>query len=108
MTDKHLINQLLKDFEILKKDNIQLRLRITKLEAKLSKYENPKNSGNSSVPPSQDPFRKTKSLRVKSNKPQGGQKGHKGSKLEMVSAPDITVIHDIDQCSCCGTALPKA
>jgi transposase len=108
LTDKQLIKQLLKDFDVLKKENIQLRLRITKLEAQLSKYENPKNSGNSSVAPSQDPFRKTKSLRVKSNKPQGGQKGHKGSKLEMVATPNSTIIHDITQCNCCGRALPKA
>jgi hypothetical protein len=47
-------------------------LRIVALENKLSKYENPKNSGNSSVAPSQDPYRKTKSLQGKSNKLQGG------------------------------------
>lgn len=108
MTDKEIIKQLLRDFEILKKENIQLRLRIVELENKLSKYENPKNSGNSSVAPSQDPYRKAKSLRSKSNKPHGGQKGHKGSKLEMVSVPDTTVIHNITQCDCCGNNLPQS
>jgi transposase len=107
LTDKELIKQLLRDFEILKKENIALRLRIVALENKLSKYENPKNSCNSSVAPSQDPYRKTKSLRCKSNKPQGGQKGHQGSKLEMVATPNTTVIHAISQCDCCGNNLPK-
>lgn len=64
--------------ELLREENKQLKLHIVELEAKLEKYENPKNSGNSSVPPSQDPFRKTKSLRGKSKFRPGGQKGRKG------------------------------
>lgn len=86
---------------------MELRLRVAELESRLSKYENPKNSGNSSIPPSQDPFRKTKSLREKSNRAQGGQRGHKGNKLKMVAAPDIIVLHDIGHCECCGRTLPK-
>jgi len=86
---------------VLTKENVSLRER-------LAKYENPKNSGNSSVAPSQDPFRKTKSLREKSNKPQGGQKGHKGSKLKMTSSPDSIINHDIGQCNCCGNSLEQA
>ena len=101
MTDKQLIAKLIAQVTVLTQ-------RVLDLEAKLSKYENPKNSNNSGIPPSQDPFRKPKSLREKSNSPQGGQKGHKGSKLEMVSTPDITVIHDITQCSCCGNGLPQS
>lgn len=77
------------------------------LKERLAKYENPKNSGNSSIAPSQDPFRKTKSLRKKSDRSQGGQKGHKGSKLRMVAAPDAIVVHDIVQCEGCGHGLPE-
>lgn len=106
MTDKQVIKKLVKDFEILKKENAKLRLRVAELEAKLSKYEHPKNSGNSSVSPSQDPFRKTKSLRAKSDKPQGGQKGHKGSKLKKIEIPDAIVTHDVKQCISCGNQLP--
>jgi len=51
----------------------------TDLKERLNKYENPKNSRNSSVPLSQDRFRKTTSSRVKSKKKIGGQKGHTGS-----------------------------
>lgn len=108
MTDKQIVKQLLKDFNVLKKENIELRLRIVELEDRLSKYEHPKNSGNSSVPPSQDPFRKPKGLRGKSNKPPGGQNGHGGSKLKMVTTPDIIEIHDVDHCVGCGNKLPDA
>lgn len=107
MNDKQLLSQLLKDFEILRKENQELRQRVLELEDRLAKYENPKNSGNSSISPSQDPFRKTKSLREKTSKKIGGQKGHKGMKLKMTSTPDVIVVHDIAQCSCCGYVLPE-
>ncbi len=85
-----------------------LTQRVLELEAKLSKYENPKNSFNSSVAPSQDPYRKIKSLRGKSTKLQGGQKGHQGNKLEKIATPDTTIIHNIEQCDCCGNSLLKS
>ena len=114
MLDKILLQKLLNDlddlksdFDILKKENSQLHKHIKILEEKLSKYENPKNSGNSSVPPSQDLNRTTKSLRKKSNKKVGGQKGHKGSKLLKIENPDIIVLHEITQCECCKSQLPK-
>ena len=72
MLDKILLQKLLNDldrlksdFDILKKENSQLHKHIKILEEKLSKYENPKNSGNSSVPPSKDRNRTTKCLRKK-------------------------------------------
>lgn len=114
LTDRELLKKVLEELELLRKENElvraeneQFKLRIVDLEARLEKYENPKNSGNSSIPPSQDPFRKTKSLRGKSKGKPGGQKGHKGKKLEMSSAPDKVVIHDIANCDCCGHTLPK-
>lgn len=45
------------------------------------------NSSNSSKPPSTDPNR-PKKTREKSNKPRGGQNGHKGLTLEPTSNPD--------------------
>jgi hypothetical protein len=53
--------------------------KIVALERELSRYKTPKkDSSNSSIPPSQDPFRlkHTSSLRTKSGKPQGEQIGH--------------------------------
>jgi uncharacterized coiled-coil protein SlyX len=49
-----------------------------------------KNSSNSSIPPSKDENRpkRTQSQRTKGKGKVGGQKGHKGSKLNMVSNPD--------------------
>lgn len=105
MLDKILLQRLLKDFEVLKKENLELRERVKEPEEKLSKYENPKNSGNSSIPPSQDPNRKTKSLRKKPNKKIGGQKGHKGHQLKKVDNPDVIILHDIKNCSCCAAEL---
>lgn len=112
MTDKQLLEELAKEFALFKKETakiiVDLQRENASLKERLVRYENPKNSGNSSIAPSQDPFRKTKSLRGRSNRPQGGQKGHKGSKLKMTAAPDLVVVHDIGQCSCCGKALEEA
>lgn len=106
MIDKQILQKLLQDFDALKKEHIRVLKYVAELEDKLSKYENPKNSKNSSIPPSQDPNRETRSLRKKSNKKVGGQKGHKGSKLNKVPNPDKIIIHDISQCECCNSLLP--
>jgi transposase len=84
-----------------------LEKRIACLEEKLSRYEHPKNSSNSSAPPSQDPFRikRTASLREKSGKKPGGQKGHPGSGLAFSVNPDETIEHKPDYCSVCGRDL---
>jgi transposase len=71
---------------------------------RLAKYENRKNSSNSSMPPSKDenrPF-KTKSLREASGKKPGGQPGHEGKTLEMVSSADVIVVHNPLYCNHCG------
>lgn len=76
--------------------------RIKELEDQISK-----NSRNSSKPPSSDGFKKPgpKSLREKSGKKPGGQKGHKGTTLKMVSNPDITERHEVNQCGNCKKDL---
>ena len=69
------------------KENRELRKR-------LEIYEKPpKDSGNSSTPPSKEPMqseveRRTKSLRKKSDKAVGGQPGHEGTTRKMVEIPD--------------------
>lgn len=64
-----------------------------------------KNSGNSSKPPSSDglkkPAKKDRSLREKSGKKPGGQKGHKGSYLNMMLEPNITEKHIHQDCQSC-------
>jgi len=99
LTDKEIITNLLGIISDLRKE-------IKIIKENLSKYENPKNSKNSSVPPSQDAYRKTKSLRKKSNKKVGGQNGHKGSRLLKIDRPDKVILHDISVCECCQSQLP--
>jgi transposase len=64
-----------------------------------------KTSNNSHLPPSIDLSRKNQSLREKSNKPVGGQIGHKGYTLEMSKTPDqIRELHPLF-CNNCGLSL---
>lgn len=88
--------------EELEKENKLLRKENAMLKAKLNM-----NSSNSSLPPSSDRFvkKKDRSLRKKSNKPSGGQKGHKGSTLDKTNNPDFVV--DLELCSCphCSSTL---
>lgn len=98
------IKVLIKSIEDLTRRVEQLEKENTILKDKLDKYENPKNSNNSSVPPSKDenrPF-KSKSLRKKTGRKPGGQKGHEGTTLEMVSDPDEIIDHVPGYCKCCG------
>jgi len=85
----------------------KLLQKIEFLESELLFYRTKKNSGNSSIPPSQDPYRikRTESLRQKSARKPGGQPGHEGSCLEMTSEPTEIVEHHPNYCQCCGTDL---
>src|SRR5438552_5772640 len=61
-----------------------------------------KDSHNSSLPPSSDRFvRAPKSLRKKSGKKPGGQKGHRGHHLRQVQTPDEVLIHPVLCCEHC-------
>jgi len=78
---------------------------IHELQAKLSK-----NSKNSSKPPSSDDYKKQKrtvSLRPKGEKPNGGQKGHKGETLKQTDKPDEIEMHDKDYCENCQASLDE-
>ena len=60
-----------------------------------------KNSTNSSKPPSSDGLArpKTRSLRQKSGKKPGGQKGHKGVTINVPEKADIVIEHYPEECS---------
>jgi len=79
----------------------------TMLKKRLANYETPKNSRNSSKPPSSDFPKppKTQSLREKTGKKAGGQIGHKGTTLKMVTNPTIVKEHHSNYCTCCGNDL---
>jgi transposase len=79
----------------------KLELRVEDLEGRISK-----TSLNSSKPPSGDGFgKRTKSLRIKSEKPSGGQPDHPGSTLEWRNEVDAVEVHPVDACSECGVSL---
>lgn len=83
--------------------------KIEKLEARIKELEDQisKNSRNSSKPPSTDEYDKPapKSRRKKRGRKAGGQKGHDGHTLKMVSSPDIEQRHKVEVCSCCQSNL---
>lgn len=66
-----------------------------------------KNSNNSSIPPSQDENRpkRNQSLRGNSHRKTGGQKGHRGSTLEMSTTPDQIKELMPGYCNICGNDL---
>jgi len=68
-----------------------------------------KDSSNSSIAPSTDinKPKKNQSLREKSNKKSGGQKGHIGKTLKQTDTPDEVKKLDfnIEKCGKCGTSL---
>jgi len=73
--------------------------KIQKLEARVKELEDQisKNSKNSSKPPSTDVFFKPpKSLRKKTDRKQGGQKGHLGDTLKMTENPHQVESHKVN------------
>jgi transposase len=79
----------------------QMQQRMQELEAQLQQ-----DSHNSHWPPSRDKGRgQSKSLRKPSGKKAGGQAGHEGRTLKMVSEPEQMVVHRLTQCVACGSNL---
>lgn len=121
------IGQLNKTVKDLSDDNARLYRRVeaqnveiqslksenNDLRGRLSKYEDPqppKNSGNSSVPPSKEGMgdeirRRTSSLREKSGRKSGGQPGHEGNTRKMSEQPDETENIQPNYCRECGREL---
>ena len=110
MTDRQLIEGFMARLETLEKENGTLRTRISELEERLARYENPKNSRNSSTPPSKDEDRpkKNQSLRRATGRKPGGQPGHKGNTLKMMADPDHIVELRPDYCRSCGSSLAES
>jgi transposase len=102
----------IKDAEI-----VELKERVAKLESiianlysELAQYRTPKNSGNSSLPPSSDfaPPKRNQSLREQSHNAPGGQEGHEGFTLQFKEVPDKVVKYSPCICSACGLDLAEA
>src|SRR5713226_8686151 len=83
-----------------------LQTHIAELERRLGL-----NSSNSGKPPSGDGLKKparVRRLREPSDKPSGGQQGHKGETLRQVAEPDSIVDHFPPSCASCGAAVTPA
>lgn len=94
------------EIKSLKSENKDLRDRLTKYEDP----QPPKNSDNSSVPPSKERMageikRRTSSLREKSGKAPGGQPGHEGSTRMISAQPDEIENIQPNYCRECGREL---
>jgi transposase len=84
-------------------ENTALKSRIAELERRLGL-----NSSNSGKPPSSDGLKRparVRSLREKSKRKPGGQKGHKGETLRQAAEPDEIENHFPESCAECGAAL---
>ena len=104
-----LVYSLITELESLKTSNALLQKENIFLKQQLEKYNTPKNSGNSSKPPSSDfpKIQKTQSLRTPSGKKPGGQPGHEGTTLKMSDTPDTIQQHSPNYCTCCGEDLSR-
>jgi transposase len=94
---EELIASLKREIEALRAENAELRRRLGL------------DSSNSSKPPSSDGLKKKprifRSLRTRSGKPSGGQKGHRGDTLRQVVTPDRIVERAAARCRHCCAGL---
>lgn len=91
--------------------------KIADLERQLAEKQVRATSKNSHLPPSKDLTRSSKktedevkpnqSLREKSDKPIGGQKGHEGHNLKMSETPEVVEDLIPNYCNDCGLSLEK-
>mgnify|MGYP000076199307 CR=1 FL=1 len=102
-----IISELIARLERLEQRVLELEMENAELREHLTKYENPKNSRNSSIPPSRDGNRpkKNQSLRKRTGRKPGGQPGRKGSTLEMTATPDNIIERRPEYCRNCGSSL---
>jgi transposase len=99
--------QLLSQNEELHTLVCQLQTVVSQLRTEIELLKNGRNSKMSSTSPSQDINRSNvHSLRPKSGRKSGGQKGHEGHTLSMSATPDIIIDHLPERCTC-GCSLEK-
>jgi transposase len=92
-----LVGSLKREIEALRAENAELRRRLGL------------DSSHSSKPPSSDGLAKKPrllgSLRTRSGRPSGGQKGHSGETLRQVAEPDAVIDHQALACRHCCAEL---
>ena len=102
-----IIQQLEKRIEELTHKNEHLEAMLLEAYAQIAAQKVKKTSSNSSIPPSHDLRRKNKSLREKSDKKSGGQKGHKGTTLTFTGTPDEVEEIRPNFCQGCGADISE-
>lgn len=101
---KQLIKQQQERIGVLEKQNSlqQQQMALLAEQVKALQERLSKDSHNSHLPPSSDRFvRQPRSLRKKSGKPSGGQKGHEGHTLQLSETPDEVIRHPVAMCTHC-------
>ncbi len=97
---EELVASLMRRIEALEAENAELRRRLDL------------DSSNSSKPPSSDGLKKKprvmSSLRTRTGKRSGGQKGHRGDTLRQVAEPDGIVGHAAERCAHCRARFVAA
>ena len=100
-----MVQQLLEQNASLLRQNEMLTATIAELNQTIQELKEQlnMNSKNSSKPPSSDGFKKPapKSLRKPSGRKVGGQEGHQGTHLAVMTAPDEIVRHMPSSCEGC-------
>lgn len=105
------INRLLdKQIKTLEKRNNKIELENKQLEYEVARLKALLNmdGSNHGIPTSQTPINKEKVIpntREKTNKPKGGQIGHKKHKLEKFKEDEVTecIEHSLEKCPCCNS-----
>jgi transposase len=107
--DQKRIIELENENRQLRADLDTLTILVNKLLQEIEQLKHPKNSRNSSIPPSKDENRplKTKSLRSSTGKLPGGQIGHEGNTLKMTDTPDYIIEHKPTYCNQCGNDVSE-
>ena len=96
-----LIRELITTNELLQAEVLAQKKQIASLQAEVKELraQLSSNSKNSHKPPSSDGYRK-RAVIPKRKKKRGGQSGHKGSTLQMVSLPDREIVLRAETCAC--------
>jgi len=89
----------------------ELRVRVAALEAQVAKLLEllGRNSSNSNKPPSSDPPNAKQAKKKKKGRRRGGQKGHRGSRRELLPPEQVDEVVDLfpPECTSCWKPLPQ-
>lgn len=105
---KHQVSALTAENVDLRHQLTTLTTTVSELIIKIEQLSVRKDSSNSSLPPSGDIHRKTRSLRAFSARKPGGQSGHKGTTLKMSESPDHIEPLIPSYCSVCARPLEES